>query len=390
MHEAILPFGPQHPGLEEAVYFKLKIDGEEVVDLEINLGYEHKGVEKSFEGRSWHKNLFLASRICGICNHQHTSAYAQGVEKLLDIRPNKRVQYIRTIMTELERIQSHILWAGIAAHEIGFDTLFMYCWKAREYILDCVELVAGKRVHYDINTFGGVRRDITPELKKKLFEKLDDFAAAIAPAKKTFFQDSTVRARVKGVGVLKKDIAEEMSAVGPMARASGIDFDIRKVEPYQAFNDFKFKVITSKGCDVLARVVVRIKEVEESVKIIKQALEALPGGDLKGKSPFLSVPEGEVISRVEAPRGELFYYIKSIGGQIPYRVKVRTPSYSNFAVVYPTVVGGQIADAPIAIMSMDPCVCCTDRMEVFDINKNKSKIMTSHEITALGGHEHPS
>jgi NADH-quinone oxidoreductase subunit D len=372
-----------HPALEESVYFKVHVDGEEIKDLEINLGYEHKGVEKSFENREWKKNLFLASRICGICNHEHASAYAQGVEKLLNIKVPQRALYIRTIMTELERIQNHLLWAGIAAHEIGFETLFMYCWKSREHALDSVEAISGKRVHYDVNSIGGVRRDISKENSQRVLANLEKIEHALPRYSKVFLKDRSVVARTKGVGILKKWTAEEFSIVGPTARASGIDYDIRKVEPYQAFADMDFKVILDHKADTQARTRVRLLELEQSIKIIRQALETLPDGDWKGKPAPMLVPAGETYSRVEAPRGELFYYIKSDGGKMPSRVKVRTPTYSNFTVLKEMMLGETIADAPIIIASIDPCISCTDRLEVFDVNKNKSKIYSTHELTKM-------
>ena len=383
MHSHILPLGPQHPALEESVYIKLHVNGEEIMDVDLNLGYEHKGVEKSFENREWAKGTFLASRICGICNHQHATAYAQGVEELLGVKVPKRSRYIRTILLELERIQSHILWAGVAAHEIGFDTLFQYCWKTREHALDCVELITGKRVQYDTNIIGGSRHDVKKEDAPKVLENLRLLEEELPRYAKSFLNDRSIKARTRGVGILKKKTVQDFSAVGPTARASGVDFDIRKIDPYQAYGELKFKVILDEGEDCRARVVVRLKEIGESVSIIKQAIAKLPSGPIAAKAPCFQVPPGEAISRVEAPRGELFYYIKSIGGTNPDRVKVRTPTYSNFAVLREMLVGETIADAPIIVASIDPCICCTDRMEVFDVKKEESKIMSGHELARM-------
>jgi len=390
MHHAIIPFGPQHPALPESIYFRLKVDGEEIVDLDLNLGYEHRGIEKSFENRSWYKGIFLASRICGICNHQHGSAYARGVEKLLGIKPPARALYIRTILTELERLQSHMLWAGVAAHEIGFDTLFQYCWRERELVLDCVELISGKRVQYDMISIGGVRSDITNDARKRILENMDKLESGVPTYKKVLTKDATVVARTRGIGVLSASDAAQYSAVGPTARASGIDYDIRKIEPYQAFDKLEFETKTATAGDCLARIKVRFDEIYESIKIIRQALEQMPSGEYKGKPTHIIVPEGEAVARVEAPRGELFYYIKSAGGDKPYRVKIKTPTYGNFPALKSMMVGETIADAPIIILSIDPCICCTDRMEILDINKGKSRIMTSHDMTALKGdlHDH--
>lgn len=368
-----IPIGPQHPALIEPEYLKVSVDGETIVDVEINLGYIHRGIERLMQDKNYIQNIFLAERICGICSGAQTVAYSQTVENMLGIEVPERAKYIRTIILELERIHSHLLWAGVAGYEIGIDTIFMSAWKDREYVMDLLENISGNRVNYGMSTIGGVRRDIPKDLVGKMEKVMDVVGKRADYYVNVFLTDKVILARTRGIGRLKKSEAEKYSPVGPTARASGIDFDIRKDE-YAAYGDVEWTTITAKEGDVQAKVVVRLTELRESASIVKQALKKMPDGELKVKSAMI-VHENETVSRVEAPRGELFYYMRSNGTDKPERVRIRTPTYSNILTLKPSLKGQQLADLPIIVAAIDPCFSCADRVTLIDTNKDEERVV---------------
>lgn len=361
MAEFEVPMGPQHPALKEPESFRFKIDGEVVVDAEVRLGYNHRGIEKACEERPYGQCLYLIERICGICSHAHATAFAQGVEALLGLEIPARARYIRTIVAELERVHSHLLWLGVAGHEVGFDTLFMYAWRDREGIQDILEIISGNRVNYGINTIGGVRRDIDGLQRDRLLALLDPLAERTAYYARVVQEESTFTGRVAGVGALAREEALALGAVGPQARGSGVTADVRREDPYAAYDEVPFDVITSDRGDVLGRAEVRVLELLESYRIIRYALEHLPEGPLAVKAPR-KVPAGETVSRYEAPRGENFHYIRADGGEMPFRVKVRAPTLANIPSLIHILKGAYVADIPIITAAIDPCFSCTDRM----------------------------
>ena len=375
----VLPVGPQHPMLKEPEYFRIEVKGEEIVDVDIHLGYYHRGIERALQDRNYLHDLYLIERICGICSTHLTTCYVQAVEQLLGVEVPDRARYIRTITAELERIHSHLLWAGIAAHEIGFVTLFMLLWKVREYVMDLLELISGNRVHHAINTLGGVRRDIKPTQVPKISRGLAKLEDAAKYYLNIFTSDRTVLARCEKIGVLTKQTARELCAVGPTARGSGIAVDIRKTDPYAIYEELPFDVITEREGDVLAKAVVRLREVLESIRIIRRALEVMPKGPLRTRVE-LKVPENETIARVEAPRGELLHYVMSDGTDKPWRVRIRTPTYANIPTIKPMLVGGTIAEIPIVVASIDPCFSCTDRVTVIDADTGNSRSLTKAQL----------
>jgi NADH-quinone oxidoreductase subunit D len=375
----IIPIGPQHPALKEFEYFELRVDGEQILDVTERLGYNHRGIEKAVESRTFVQNLYLVERICGICSHAHTTCYCQAVEELLGVQIPDRARYIRTILAELERIHSHLLWLGIAAHEIGFDTLFMNVWADREIVMDLLELISGNRVNYAMNTIGGVRRDLSPELTGDIEEGIEKLDSRARYYKDLCFEEGSVLQRVVGVGVLKPEDALELSAVGPTLRACGIAADVRKDDPYAAYDEMPLKVITHDGCDVGGRMLVRIDELMESAQIIRQCLQCLPAGPLKVKVST-KVPSGEAVSRVEAPRGELIHYVRSNGTDQPERFKARTPTLANMPSLRKMLIGGYIADVPIVIAGIDPCFGCLDRMSFVDVKTARNWVWSSDEL----------
>jgi Ni,Fe-hydrogenase III large subunit/Ni,Fe-hydrogenase III component G len=352
--------GPQHPALIEPEKFSLKVDGETVKDVEPRIGYVHRGVEKAAESRTYLQDIYLVERICGICNACHAACFCQTVEAIMGVNVPPRASFLRTIILELNRIHSHMLLLGHSGLEIGYETLFHYMWRDREPVLDIVEELAGNRVIASFITIGGVRRDLRDDFIPKINAELANLKEKMSFYRHIFENDPTLKMRTKNVGVLSKQDALKLCVVGPVARGSGVDMDVRRDEPYAAYNEIPFKVITYDEGDSWARLMIRLDEIVESINIIQYALEHLPSGPYRVRMPRI-VPAGEAIGRVEAPRGELFYYVKSNGTAFPERVKVRTPTFANIPAFIKIAEGGSIADVPASFVSLDPCFSCTDR-----------------------------
>ncbi|OFZ54678.1 MAG: NADH dehydrogenase [Bdellovibrionales bacterium RIFOXYC1_FULL_54_43] len=359
--KVMVPIGPQHPALKEPESFKVMLNGEKIFEVDVRLGYNHRGIEKACEQRSYIQDIYLIERICGICSHSHTTNFVQAVEEIAGIQVPKRGLYIRTIVAELERIHSHLLWLGVAGHEIGFDTLLMYTWRDREVVMDLLAALSGNRVNYGMNTIGGTRRDFTPEQLQEILRTMDvledrtKYYIEIASVEPTLIQ------RLSGVGFLSKEDAMRLGAVGPTGRASGVNYDIRRDDPYAAYSDVQFKVMVNEHCDVYGRTLVRVGELMESYSIIRQLVKQMPDGPVAAKAPR-RIPVGEAISRYEAPRGEDLHYVKGNGTDKPERVKVRAPTLANLQSVAKSLENNNLADVPITIAAIDPCFSCTDRM----------------------------
>jgi membrane-bound hydrogenase subunit alpha len=374
-----VPIGPQHPALKEPENFLLTVDGEQIIDAKIRLGYVHRGGEKALENRTYVQGMYLVERICGICAMAHQLCYVNNLESMMDIEVPPRAHYIRTVVAELERIHSHLLWLGVAAHEIGFDTMFMYVWRDREHSLDLMEMMTGNRVLHAANTLGGVRRDITPEMMPKLKKGAAYLRERAEYYKKLCLAERTILKRALGVGILPTKDAIELCAVGPTTRASNVKRDVRKYDPYSAYDEIPFNLITYDLCDVAARVLVRIDEVIEAANIIEYAIDHLPSGPIGVKAPR-SIPQGESVSLVEAPRGEDIHYCKSNGTDKPERYKVRAPTLGNWASMRKMLIGGYVADVPIVIAAIDPCMSCTDRVAFIDANSGKNWVWSTEQI----------
>ncbi|NMC17296.1 MAG: NADH dehydrogenase subunit [Chloroflexi bacterium] len=361
----IVPIGPQHPALKEPGHFEFTVEGEVVTNATARLGFVHRGMEKGAESRTWTQDLYLMERVCGICSHVHSMAFVLGVEKLANVQAPPRAQAIRELVAELERIHSHILWLGVAAHEGGFDTLFMFSWRDRETVMDLLETISGNRVNYSANVLGGVKVDINERQKDELLRGMDFLEERTRHYLKVVTEDDTFLGRTRNIGVMTFEEATRLGAIGPTGRASGLLRDVRMDSPYAGYPDFPIQIVTAKAGDLEARFVVRIKELFESYRLVREIVEKIPSGDLTTKIPR-RIPEGETVSRVEAPRGELFYYIKSNGTDRPERVKVRTPSLCNCASVLTTAIGHKLADMPMILAGIDPCFSCNDRMVVLN------------------------
>jgi NADH-quinone oxidoreductase subunit D len=356
-----IPIGPQHPALKEPESFLISLDGERIKDVGIRLGYNHRGIEKAAENRTYVQDVYLLERVCGICSHSHSTAFVNAVEEIAGLQIPPRAKYIRTLVSELERIHSHLLWLGVAGHEIGFDTLLMYSWRDREIVMDILAMLTGNRVNYAVNTIGGVRRDVDEDQKAQILKAVDQLEERTKYYIEVATQERTLIDRLLGVGRLSREEALTLGAVGPTARASGVARDTRKDDPYSAYPDLDFKVITDDHCDVYGRTLVRVGELMESYSMIRQVLAKMPSGDIVVRAPR-RIPAGEAISRYEAPRGEDIHYVKGNGTDKPERVRVRAPTLANLQVVSRMLEDNNLADVPIVIAAIDPCFSCTDRM----------------------------
>lgn len=375
IRKPVLAVGPFHPLQEEMEFYQLTIDGEKVTDIDVRISYNHRGIEGISETLQFDQVPYLVSRVCGICSASHPLAYVQAVEELAGVKPPERALYVRTIINELERIHSHVLWFGLAGHFIGYDTVFMWAWKYREPVLDLLEEISGNRNQYGNVKVGGCREDVPDELKPKILNEMDKIEKKMNMLIKAVLDDPILHARLKGVGVLTKEAAIKYAVAGPTARASGIAIDVRRDDPYAAYADLDWNVISQPEGDVFAKVVVRLLEVLESIKIIKQAVKKLPGGPITIE--VKEIPPGEAVGRAEAPRGETFHYVRSDGGNRPIRHKIRAPSYVNVPSFKASCIGGDIADVTITLAAVDPCYSCTERLATVDGHNN---VVHNHEM----------
>ena len=352
--------GPQHPALIEPEKFSLKVDGEVVKEVDVRVGYVHRGIEKAAEKRTYLQDIYLVERICGICNAAHAAGFCQTVEAIMGTKVPPRAEYLRTIILELNRIHSHMLLLGHAGLEAGYETFFQYMWRDREPVMDIMELLTGNRVIPSFITIGGVRRDIKEEKIPEIKAKLATLKKKMRFYKQLFEKDLTLKMRNENVGMLSKLDALKLCVVGPVARGSDVKMDVRKDEPYAAYDEIPFKMIIYSKGDSWTRLMVRLDEVSESIDIISFALDNLPTGPYRVRVSRI-VPAGEALGSVEAPRGELFYYVRSNGTAYPERVKVRTPTFCNIPSFPQIAKGGNVADVPISFVSLDPCFACNDR-----------------------------
>ena len=391
-----VPIGPVHPALKEPIRFTFQLNGEQIVGVDIKPGFAHRGIEFMGMKRNLIKILYLAERICGICSISHPLALTQAVEAAAGIEVPRRAQYIRTIIGELERIHSHLLWAGVGAHELGFDTLLHLTWKVREKVMDLLEELTGNRVDYAIPIYGGVRRDIPAEKAPLAYEALDYYKRLLQDMVDAFLGDKSVEIRTRNIGVLTYEDAIKLCAAGPTTRASGVKKDVRQDMPYLAYADIDVHAITPEDYgkpsvgDVFDNIVVRLLEVGQSIEIIETCLETMPRGELNSIPKVAALlatlkgAEGEGIGRHEAPRGEVFHYVRlEKNVEEPVVWKVKAPTYSNLASWVPKFMGNEVADIPIIAASIDPCMCCMDRAHLVDASSGDRSITVKEELVRL-------
>ncbi len=360
MAKMTIPIGPHHPLLKEPLSFMLTVEGEWVHESTMRLGYVHRGIERLCQERSYIQAVHLIERICGICSHVHTTTYCRGVEALLDLDVPLRGAYIRALLCELERIHSHLLWLGVLGKNIGLDTVFMYAWRDREIVLDIMEDLSGGRVSHAVNVIGGVRIDLDEAHAASIRERLDDLLPQIERALGLIENEPSVKGRTQGVGYLSPDEVRAYCVVGPVARASGVDVDLRRDSPWPPYDRLSFEVITHPAGDVWARTLVRVLEMLESLKLCHEILTTLPEGPVAARARR-RVPTGEAVSRSEAPRGEVIYYIRSDGSDHPARVKIRTPTLPALATLPNQLRGVNVADISVVLSGVDLCIACADR-----------------------------
>jgi Ni,Fe-hydrogenase III large subunit/Ni,Fe-hydrogenase III component G len=380
----VVPFGPFHPTLYEPAHFRLYVEGEMVRGCEYRGFMVHRGIEKLAESvMSYNEIPLLAERICGICGCVHSVAYVQAVESAAALRAPPRAEYIRTVMLEIERLQSHLLWVGLACHIVGFDTLFMQSFRIREPVMRIAEEITGNRKTYGLCIVGGVRWDIAPEMKAKLLGILERLEAEWRAVVGAVSGDRNIRKRTLGIGVADKTLVKNAALVGPVARSAGVDIDCRRDHPYAAYGRVEFKVITSDGCDVWSRLAVRMAEVFESIRIIRQCLADMKEGPLSLPIPD-ELPAGRWgLSSVEAPRGESHHFVITGENNRPRRWRVRAPTYQNLQGIPMMIKDQQLADMTITLGSIDPCFSCTDRLETIELKSGAARVWSQEELLAL-------
>lgn len=357
-NRTIMPFGPQHPVLPEPLQLKLVLEDEKVVEAVPGIGYVHRGLEALVEKRDYTQSVYIVERICGICSVMHAQTFCQGLEKLLNVTVPDRARYLRVIWAETHRIHSHLLFLGLMADAFGFEALFMQCWRLRERILDILEKTTGHRIMVSVNCVGGTRRDLSSEQCNMILSEMNAIREELYKIEKVFRNDYTIATRLKEKGVISGEDAYRLGAVGPVARASGIREDMRQLG-YAAYGELEFEPVVRTEGDCYARTMVRIEEIFQSIDLIRQAIGKLPEGEYSVK--VTGNPSGEVIERVEQPRGEVFYYLRGDGSKNLARLRIRTPTFAHLPSLVSMLPGCQLSEVPVIILSIDPCISCTER-----------------------------
>ncbi|MGI6033204.1 MAG: nickel-dependent hydrogenase large subunit [Coriobacteriales bacterium] len=357
----VVPFGPQHPVLPEPIHLDLVLEDEKVVEAIPRIGYIHRGLEKLVEKRDYTQFVYVAERICGICSFGHALGYSQCVEQLMGIEITDRAEYLRVIFHELSRIHSHLLWFGLLADGFGFEALFMHCWRLREQVLDIFEACTGGRVIFSACDVGGFKQDVPNEMLHEIVIKFERLRSEFLKIQNALLEDTSVKSRMVGVGVLTKEQAVEYSMVGPFARASGLRIDERLIGmgAYSALDSFE-PIVSEEG-DCWARCKVRSDEVLQSMDIITELIDKIPDGDVM--VPVSGNPEdgARAMMTVEQPRGQAFYYAIGNGTKFLKRMRVRTPTSQNLAGMTAALAGCDFADVPMIVLTIDPCISCTER-----------------------------
>jgi len=357
-NRSVIPFGPQHPVLPEPIHLDLVLEDEKVVEAIPTIGFIHRGFEKLVEKMDFNELVYVADRICGICAFIHSMAYCQGVEAVMRVEVPPRAVYLRTIWSELARLSSHLLWLGLMADAFGFESLFMQCFRLREGIVDMLEEMTGGRIILGVCRVGGVRRDVEDGALASIVTKVRAMEKDMRQVADVFLNDDSVKHRLVGVGILTKAQAHELGCVGPMLRASGVSRDTRTLG-YAAYGAVDFAPVVKTDGDSYARCAVRIAELFQSVDIIRQIVGKMPAGEVGVK--VSGYPDGEYHSRCEQPRGEVIHYVKGDGTRYLRRYRVRTPTFANIPALVKMLQGCDLADVPVLVLTIDPCISCTER-----------------------------
>ncbi|USD36389.1 MULTISPECIES: nickel-dependent hydrogenase large subunit [Ferrimonas] len=355
-----VPVGPLHVALEEPMYFKVEVEGETIKGIDITAGHVHRGLEYLAVKRNFYQNITLTERLCSLCSNSHPTTYCMALETIGGIEVPQRAQYLRVIADEVKRVASNLFNVGIMAHIIGFDSLFMHVLETREVMQDVKETVYGNRMDLGANCIGGVKYNLDADKVAYLTEKVQGMIPAVEEIKALYNSDHFIVSRTQGVGVLTLEDVKDYGLVGPVARASGLAYDVRVQASYAIYDQLDMEIQTRSGGDVWSRAMVRIDEVLVALDLILQCLAKLPQGPI-AITTLPSIPAGEAIAKSEAPRGELIYYLRTDGSDKPERLKWRVPSYPNWDALQTMMAGEKIADVPLMVNSIDPCISCTER-----------------------------
>ena len=357
-NRTVIPFGPQHPVLPEPIHLDLVLEDEKVVEAIPKIGFVHRGFEKLVEKMDFNELVYVADRICGICAFIHSLAYCQGVETVMRVEVPARAAYLRTLWSELARLSSHLLWMGLMADAFGFESLFMESFRIREKIVDMLEEMTGGRIILGVCKVGGVRRDVDNDTLRAIVARVNDLEKSMRRIADVFLHDDSVKHRLVGVGVISREQAHDLGCVGPMMRASGIAKDTRTLG-YAAYGALEFAPVVQTAGDSYARCAVRIAELFQSVGLVNQIAGKIPAGDVAVK--VSGYPDGEYHSRCEQPRGEVIHYVKGDGTRYLQRYRVRTPTFANIPALVKMLQGCELADVPVLVLTIDPCISCTER-----------------------------
>jgi Ni,Fe-hydrogenase III large subunit len=361
MSNFTIPVGPLHVALEEPMYFRIDVHGETVNNVTINAGHVHRGIEYLITKRNVFQNVVLTERICSLCSNSHPQAYSMAIEQIAGIKVPPRAEYLRAIADEIKRVASHLFNVGVLAHLVGFESLFMHVMEVRERMQDVKESIFGNRMDIGANTIGGVRYDIDPERIGYLRAQLDALVPDVEEIIDLYHTDNSILRRTRGIGVLSHADALDCGVVGPVARAAGVNYDVRVKAPYAAYDRLEVPVHVLHDGDVWSRAMIRLMEARTAIDLIRQCLDALPDGPTVATAERPAIPPGEAIAKCEAPRGELIYYVRMTDSPTPERVKWRVPSFLNWDALGIMLKQAKVSDIAIIVNSIDPCISCTER-----------------------------
>lgn len=356
-----IPYGPYHPAFIESNFLKMSVEDEVVRKADLKLGFNHRSVIKLMERRDYYKDVFLAERICGFCNAHHALTFARTVEAIAGVEAPPRARLARTMLCEMERIQSHLLAVGLIGDLCGFRTMLMQSLNVREDMQDSLEVVSGQRITHGLFTVGGIRRDVTPAQADFILRKLEAMDRTVPAFFDMALSNDVLVGRLEGVGVLSLENAVKLGAIGPTARGSGLGIDVRKNSPYDAYGDVDWDIVTEAGGDCLARMKVKMREVLVSMRIARQCCERIKTAPADLAVRVGELPCSEAIAKSEPPRGELLYHVASNGTNTPDFVRIRVPTFLTAHIMLRLIQGGWVGDVPAIMGSIDPCFSCTDR-----------------------------
>lgn len=360
--ELVINMGPQHPATHGVLHLVITLDGETIKKIEPHLGYIHRSIEKMTESLTYRQFTYVTSRMDYLSAHINNLACAMTVEKAMQIEVPERAKVIRVLMNELTRIASHELWIGAMAMDLGAFTPFFYAFRERELITDIMEETCGARLTMNYMVPGGVMYDIHPSFQQKVKEFVTQFKHKVTEYEDLVTNNVIFQSRTKGVGFLSKEDAISYGCSGPVARASGVSCDIRKLYPYEVYDKVEFDEVLDTAGDSFARYMVRIREMNQSIRIIEQLIDAIPEGEFQAKTKaVLKPPKGEFYTRVETARGELGVYLVSEGGTTPYRIKYRSPGFSNLSALDHMARGSKIGDLMATMGTLDLVIPDIDR-----------------------------